>query len=160
MHRNHEDRTNGSSLDFGVGISWLRGHPQDPKSNSGGWLPATSGFMAQVSLALPSPEPLRVTGPLPSLVLRTEDLHALCALVLCIRGNGIIHRAHKAIQGDECRPRRSSWLRFPWLDPIRNSFKLRGFYSRSYFGPRTCGGGITNVIEVAGLSIRVSPCHP
>jgi len=30
--------------------------------------------------------------------------------VVCIRGNGIIHRAHKVIQGDECRPRRSSWL--------------------------------------------------
>ena len=29
------------------------------------------------------------------------------------RGNGIIHRAHKAIQGDECRPRRSSWLGLP-----------------------------------------------
>jgi len=60
------------TLDFGVGISWLRGHPQGPESrglsNSGGWLPATSGFkfMAQVSLALPYPEPLRVTGPLPA----------------------------------------------------------------------------------------------
>ena len=30
--------------------------------------------MAEVSLALPYPEPLRVTGPLPSLVLRTEDM--------------------------------------------------------------------------------------
>jgi len=38
----------------------------------------------------------------------------------------IIHRAHKAIQGDDCRPRRRSWLRFPWLSPIRNSFELRG----------------------------------
>jgi len=28
------------------------------------------------------------------------------------------------------------------------SIELRGLYSRSYFGPRTCGGGITNVIEV------------
>jgi len=73
-------------------------------------------------------------------------------LVLCIRGNGIIHRAHKAIQGDECRPRRMSLLRFPWLSPIRNSFELRGLCSRSYFGPRTC-----NVIEVA---IRVSSSHP
>ena len=58
------------TLDFGVGISWLRGHPQGPESlsTSGGWLPATSGFkfMAQVSLALPYPEPLRVTGPLPA----------------------------------------------------------------------------------------------
>ena len=35
------------------------------------------------------------------------------------------HRAHKAIQGDECRPRRSSWLRFPWLTPIRNSFEFK-----------------------------------
>ena len=35
------------------------------------------------------------------------------ALVLCVGGNGIIHSAHKAIQGDDCRPRRSSRLRFP-----------------------------------------------
>ena len=52
------------------------------------------------------------------------------------------------IQGDECRPRRSSWLRSPWLTPIRNSSELRGLYSRSYFGPRTCGGVITNVIVI------------
>jgi len=76
--------------------------------------------------------------------------------VLCVRGNGIIHRAHKAIQGDECRPLRSSWLRFPWLTPIRNSFELRCLYRRSYFGPRACGGGITNVIEVA-LRLQLSP---
>ena len=67
------------------------------------------------------------------------------ALVLCVGGNGIIHSAHKAIQGDDCRPRRSSRLRFPWLTPIRNSFELRCLYRlRSYFGPRTCGRGITN----------------
>jgi len=30
------------TLDFGVGSSWLRGHPQGPETNSGGWLPATS----------------------------------------------------------------------------------------------------------------------
>ena len=39
------------------------------------------------------------------------------------RSNVIIRRAHKAIQGDDCRPRRRSWLRLPWLTPIRNSFK-------------------------------------
>jgi hypothetical protein len=27
------------------------------------------------------------------------------------RSNVIIHRAHKAIQGDDCRPRQRSWLR-------------------------------------------------
>ena len=64
--------------------------------------------------------------------------------------NGIIHRAHKVIQGDDCRPRRRSWLRFPWLSPIRNSFELRVLCRRSYFGPRTCGRGITNVSKLAG----------
>ena len=34
----------------------------------------TSDVIAQVSLALSCPELLRVTGPLPSLVLRTEDM--------------------------------------------------------------------------------------
>ena len=33
-------------LDFGVGSSWLRGHPQGPESNSGRWLPATSDVIA------------------------------------------------------------------------------------------------------------------
>jgi len=68
--------------------------------------------------------------------------HTLWTLEL-FRGNVGIHRAHKAIQVDGCRPRRMSLLRFPWLSSIRNSFKLRGLYRRSYFGPRTCGGGIT-----------------
>ena len=62
------------SLDFGVGSSWLRGHPQGPESNSGGWLLATSYVIAQVSPAFSYPEPLLVTGPLPSIVLRTEDM--------------------------------------------------------------------------------------
>ena len=66
----------------------------------------------------------------------------------------------KRIQGGDCCPRRTSLLRFPWLFPIRNSSELRGLHRRSYFGPRTCGGGITNVIEVSGLSIGVSPSHP
>jgi len=48
----------------------------------------------------------------------------------------------------------------PWLAPIRNSSELRGLYCRSYFGPRTCGRGITNSSKLAGLSIRVSPSHP
>ena len=65
------------------------------------------------------------------------------------------------IQGDECRPRRSSWLRSPWLTPIQNSSKLRGLCRRSYFGPRTCGRGINQIHRiVSGLSIRVSPSHP
>ena len=61
-------------------------------------------------------------------------------LWLCVRGNGIIHRAHKTIQGDDCRPRRSSWFRFPWLTPIRNSFELRWLYCRSYFGQYVLSG--------------------
>ena len=45
-----------------------------------------------------------------------------CKLCEClVRGNGIIHRAQKVIQGDDCRPRRRSRLRSPPLAPIRNS---------------------------------------
>jgi hypothetical protein len=54
----------------------------------------------------------------------------------------------KRIQGGDCCPRRMSLLRFPWLFPIRNPSELRGLHCHSYFGPRTCGRGITNVIEV------------
>ena len=63
---------------------------------------------------------------------RRSAVHVLRLLTvplwLCdggVRGNGIIHRAQKVIQGDECRPRRRSWLGLPWLSPIRNSSELR-----------------------------------
>jgi len=42
--------------------------------------------------------------------------------------------------------------RFPLLLPIRNPCELRGLCRHSYFGPRTFGGGVTNVIEVRGLN--------
>jgi hypothetical protein len=48
----------------------------------------------------------------------------------------------------------------PWLFPIRNPCELRGLYCRSYFGPRTCGGGITNVIEVGGALNQGFPFSP
>ena len=41
------------------------------------------------------------------------------------------------------------------IDPFQLA---NGF--EAVIGPRTFGGGITNVIEVSGLSIRVSPSHP
>ena len=44
--------------------------------------------------------------------------------------------------------------------PVWNSSELRGLCCRSYFGPRTCVRGITNMSKCAGLSIRVSPSHP
>jgi hypothetical protein len=86
----------------------------------------------------------------------------LWTLEWVFRGYVGIHRDHKAIQVDGCRPRRGSWLRFPWLSraPIRNPCELRGLYSRSYFGPKTCGGGITNVIEVSGALNQGFPFSP
>ena len=66
----------------------------------------------------------------------------------------------KRIQGGDCCPRRMSLLRFPWLFPIRNSSELRGLHRRSYFGPRTCDGGITNVIEVCGAHNQGFPFSP
>jgi hypothetical protein len=42
-------------------------------------------------------------------------LRALELLEYLFRSNVIIHRAHKEMQGDDCRPRRRSWLRLPWL---------------------------------------------
>ena len=38
--------------------------------------------------------------------------------------------------------------RFPLLFPIQNLCELRGLCRRSYFRPMTCGGSITNNIEV------------
>jgi hypothetical protein len=136
-------------------------------------LPPTAEVTAEVSPARSYLELFRVTGPLLSLVFRTEDVWnqfrnvsefsirvssshfynagraglgwasgwsgGLGTLEELFCGNVIIHRARKAIQVDHCRPRRGSWLRFPWLSPIWNSFKLRGLHRHSYFGPRTCG---------------------
>jgi hypothetical protein len=76
------------------------------------------------------------------------------------RGYVGIHRTQKAIQVDGYRPRRVSWLRFPWLSPLQNPCELRGLYRHSYFGPRTCGGGITNVIEVSGALNQGFPFSP
>ena len=70
-----------------------------------------------------------------------------CDLCLCLRCNSVIHRGQKPIQGDDNghvgRPCQVSPT-----PPYRNPCELRGLCSRSYFGPRTCGGSITNVIEV------------
>jgi hypothetical protein len=45
-------------------------------------------------------------------------------LEILIRGNVIIRKAQKAIQADDCRPRRRSSSRFPVLTPTRVSFEL------------------------------------
>jgi hypothetical protein len=42
---------------------------------------------------------------------------------MLIRGNVIISKAPNAIHGDECRPRRKSWPRFPLLAPTRDPFE-------------------------------------
>ena len=76
------------------------------------------------------------------------------------RGNVIVYRAHNAIQVEDCRPRRRSWSRFPLTRSYPEPCELRGLCCRSYFGPRTCGRGITNIPKCAGISIRVSPSHP
>jgi hypothetical protein len=46
------------------------------------------------------------------------------------------------------------------LFPIRNPCELRVLCRRSYFGPRTCGGGITNVIEVIRVLNPGCPFSP
>jgi len=53
-----------------------------------------------------------------------------------------------------------SWLGLPWLAPIQNSCELRGLCYRSYFGPRTCGRGITIFIEVCGALNQGFPFSP
>ena len=82
------------------------------------------------------------------------------SLEIRFRRTAVTHRARKAIQGGDCCPRRMSLLRFPWLFPIRNPSELRGLHRRSYFGPRTCVGGITNVIEVSGALNQGFPFSP
>ena len=50
--------------------------------------------------------------------------------------------------------------RFPTLLPIRNPGELRGLCRRSYFGPWTCGGSITIVIEVGRALNPLNPGFP
>ena len=96
------------------------------------------------------------------------DLTIFGSLERIFRRTTVIHRARKAIQGGDCCPRRMSLLRCPWLllsgtlpsFPIRNPSELRGLHRRSYFGPRTCVGGITNVIEVSGALNQGFPFSP
>jgi len=88
-------------------------------------------------------------------------LPPLWTLECLFRSNVIIHRARKTIQEDDCRLRRRSWLRFPWLSPIRNSFEeLRGLCRRSCFGPRTCVRGITNSSKHVGALNQGFPFSP
>ena len=49
---------------------------------------------------------------------------------------------------------------FPPLFPIWNPCELRGLCRRSYFGPKTCGGSITNVIEVGRVLNPGFPFSP
>jgi hypothetical protein len=49
--------------------------------------------------------------------------------------------------------------RFPLLFPFRNSCELRGLCRHSYFGPRTFGGGETNVIEMVMSTFVFSSQH-
>jgi hypothetical protein len=70
-------------------------------------------------------------------------------------------RVCRAIRaGTACHTPGSSLSDTRYSPDIRNPCELRGLCRHSYFGPRTCGGGVTNVIEVRGFSIRVSPSHP
>jgi len=71
------------------------------------------------------------------------------ALVLCVRGNVVIHRGHKPIQGDDTGHVGCHCSGFPGssLSGTLVSYGASGV-AGSYFGPRTCGGRITIVIEV------------
>jgi hypothetical protein len=75
----------------------------------------------------------------------------LWTLEMLIRGNVIIRKAPKAIHGDECRPRRRSWPRFPLLAPIRDPslvFRTEDVWLRC-----------NQFIETSEFLIRVSPSH-
>ena len=81
-------------------------------------LRALAAQLAVLAVVELNPNTLGVHAPV--------SLPPLGALVLCIRRNRIIHRAHKAIQGDECRPHWMSLLRFSWLSPKLDRNHLKG----------------------------------
>ena len=105
-----------------------------------------------VDVALSPPRSL--TG-LPHLRLVTCDLCCDCNCAVTVSSTGAKNRFKQMTTATS-----GVLARFPRLLHIRNSCELRGLCRHSYFGPRTCGGGVTNVIEVSGFSIRVSPSHP
>ena len=86
-----------------------QGAPVFPGSSRLGIEPKTPGWLVQ------DPTTRQIGDLIPT-------IFGLWTLEWVFRGNVGIHRAHKAIQVDGCRPRRGSWLtwRFPWLSPIRN----------------------------------------
>ncbi len=84
---------------------------REPRRAASGGLPQDGAGVEEVS-------PTRLDT-------HTRQPFVLCALCFKFRRTAVAHRAHKAIQGGDCCPRRVSWLRFPWLSPIRNPFELR-----------------------------------
>ncbi len=126
----------------------------------GAWVGSGSGFGIGFTLLLtrssPSRHPPFTQYPSPSRSLvrdgqtsphkpRLVVPHSTCPSLSpsppahsFIIGPAVINKHQGAIQGDECRPRRRSWSRFPLLAPIRDSFESRGLCCHSCFGSRTC----------------------
>ena len=103
------------SLDFGVGSSWLRWHPQGPESNSGRWLPATSNVMARFPRLFPIRNPCEIRG----LYRRSDFGPRTC-------GRSINHFSSK----------------FSHFRGLRDAleYKLWGLYRHSYFVRSTSDG--------------------
>ena len=84
---------------------------------------STSEFMAGSPLALSYPEPFRVTGPLPLLVLRTEDM--------CQRYNQCLEVGGALNQGFPFSPLMSHFrglrdgVEYKFLDRIQHRHQLR-----------------------------------
>ena len=77
------------------------------------------------------------------------------ALVLCVRGNVVIHRGHKPIQGDDTGHVGCHCSGFPGssLSGTLVSYGASGV-AGSYFGPRTCGGSINHCSsKLTGFSV-------
>jgi len=89
---------------------------------------------------------LRVTGPLPS--------PCLVLSAALFRGNGVICRTQRVIQGDD-NGHVGRHCEVSPAPPCPELCELRGLCRHSYFGPRTCGRGITSRSRR-----RVSPSHP
>jgi hypothetical protein len=121
--------------------------PRGPLTRCLGEMPTAFACRRRIALTIPQRESTKISAQFSTLKIElkffgpvTKFRGVFCILysVICLRGNGVILRTQKVIQGDDNghvgRPCVVS------LDPPCPELfcELRGLCRHSYFGPRTC----------------------
>jgi len=68
----------------------------------------------------------KILGRFSRLLVWPPRLCDFVSVEFVVRGNVIVYRAQKAIQGEDCRPRQRSWPRFPLARSYPELFRVTG----------------------------------